>query len=121
MIANIIQPRLQEILGMVKNKIETSGYQGMLPGGIVLTGGTALMEGIVELAANELKMPVRVGYPEAVGGLADVIHSPVFATGIGLLFYGAKRQNSLVHNDEAFFWKGLINRAKKLFRDLFEK
>lgn len=119
MIANIIQPRLQEILGMVKNKIETSGYQGMLPGGIVLTGGTALMEGIVELAANELKMPVRVGYPEAVGGLADVIHSPVFATGIGLLFYGAKRQNSLVHNDEAFFWKGLINRAKKLFRDLF--
>ena len=103
MIASIIQPRVQEIFGLVKNQLEKSRYQGMLPGGIVLTGGTALTEGITELAAEVMQRPVRLGFPEAVGGLADVIHSPVFATGVGLLSYAARR-----HATEAEKSEGLV-------------
>ncbi len=118
-IADIIQPRVQEILGLVKDQLERSGYRGLLPGGVVLTGGTALTEGIVELATEELQRPVRIGYPEAVGGLADVVSSPVYATGIGLLLYGAKRQNSYREESEGLSWRGLVNKVKKLFKDLF--
>ncbi|NPV29704.1 MAG: cell division protein FtsA [Firmicutes bacterium] len=118
-IADIIQPRVQEILGLVKDQLERSGYRGLLPGGVVLTGGTALTEGIVELATEELQRPVRIGYPEAVGGLADVVSSPVYATGIGLLLYGAKRQNSYREESEGLSWRSLVNKVKKLFKDLF--
>lgn len=119
MIAEIIQPRVQEILGLVKNQIDRARYHGLLPGGVVLTGGTALIEGIVELAAEELQRPVRIGYPEAVGGLADVIHSPVFTTGIGLLLYGAKRQEYLSGGVDGLSWKGIVSRLKSWFKDLF--
>ncbi len=118
-IASIIQPRVQEILGLVKDRLDRSGYHGLLPGGIVLTGGTALTEGIVELASEELQRPVRVGYPEAVGGLADVIHSPDFATGVGLLLYGSKRINSLEEGEDSLSLKGLAKKVKKWFKDLF--
>lgn len=118
-IANIIQPRAQEILGLVKNQLEKSRYQGMLPGGIVLTGGTALTEGMVELAAEEMEQPVRLGFPEAVGGLADVIHSPVFATGIGLLTYAAKRHAIEAEKAEGVPWKDAFSKIKRWFKDLF--
>ncbi|MDH7576421.1 MAG: cell division protein FtsA [Bacillota bacterium] len=119
MIANIIQPRVQEILYLVKNQLDKSGYQGLLPGGIVLTGGTALTEGIVELATEELQRPVRIGYPEAVGGLADVVRSPTFATGIGLLLYGAKKRNNYREEFEGLSWRGIVSKVKKFFKDLF--
>lgn len=118
-IANIMQPRVQEILRLVKNKIDNSGYHGLLPGGIVLTGGTALTDGIVELASEEMERPVRVGYPEAVGGLADVIHSPEFATGIGLLLYGSRRSNLLKEDAEGLSLIGVVKKAKRWLQDLF--
>jgi len=119
MIASIIQPRAQEILGLVKNQLEKSRYQGLLPGGIVLTGGTALTEGMVELATEEMEQPVRLGFPEAVGGLADVIHSPVFATGIGLLAYAAKRHTTDMEKTEGLSWKYTLDKFKRWFKDLF--
>lgn len=118
-VANIIQPRVQEILGLIKNKIDNSGYRGLLPGGVVLTGGTALTDGIVELASEELQRPVRVGYPEAVGGLADVIHSPEFATSVGLLLYGSKRIKSSEEGEDSLSLKELAKKVKKWFKDLF--
>lgn len=118
-IAGIMQPRLQEILGLVKNQLEKSGYHGLLPGGVVLTGGTSLTQGMVELAAEELQRPVRIGYPEAVGGLSDQIHSPEFATGVGLLLYGSRRSSSGVEDVESFSLKGFLMKAKKWIRDLF--
>jgi cell division protein FtsA len=119
MIANIIQPRVQEILGLVKNQLEKSRYQGMLPGGIVITGGAALTEGMVELATEVMERPVRLGFPEAVGGLADVIHSPVFATGIGLLSYAARHHTAEVERSEGLFMKDAFSKIKKWFKDLF--
>lgn len=119
MIASIIEPRVQEILGLIKNKLDSSGYQGVLPGGVVLTGGTALTEGIAELAAKILQKPVRIGYPEGVGGLADVIHSPVYATGVGLLLYGAKRSQDVSDHDEGLSLKGVVGKVRKWIQDLF--
>jgi cell division protein FtsA len=119
MIANIIHPRVQEILGLVKNQIEKSRYQGMLPGGVVITGGVALTDGIIELAAEELQWPARLGYPEAAGGLADVIHSPVYATGVGLLAYAARRHTSEAAKIDSLSWKETFGRIRKWFQDLF--
>mgnify|MGYP000147390656 FL=1 len=89
-LCEIIEPRLVEIFDLIKGQIKRSGYGAFLAGGIVLTGGTALLEGISELASRELDMPARVGVPENVIGLIDAINSPVYATGVGLVLYGAR-------------------------------
>ncbi|MGB4505268.1 MAG: cell division protein FtsA [Syntrophaceticus sp.] len=119
MIASIIEPRVQEIIGLVKNKLESSGYPGLLPGGIVLTGGTALTKGIAELAVDLLEKPVRVGYPEGIGGLADVVHSPEYATGIGILLYGARRHQAKEENEDSLSMKAMFSKVKEWFQDLF--
>jgi cell division protein FtsA len=119
MIASIIEPRVQEILNLVKNKLDSSGYTGMLPGGIVLTGGTALTQGIAELAVDLLEKPVRVGYPEGISGLADVVDSPEYATGVGLLLYGGRRQHVIEENEDALSVKVMFSKVKQWFQDLF--
>ena len=88
----IIKPRLKEILTMVKLEIQKSGYAGLTPSGVVLTGGGSSTAGMVELAKHELGMPVRLGIPQGAKGLADEIASPTFAAGMGLVRYGASFQ-----------------------------
>ncbi|GAW92139.1 actin-like ATPase [Calderihabitans maritimus] len=90
-IASIIEPRILEILALIKERIYDSGYKGMLPGGVVLTGGVASMDGLVELAAEELQMPVRVGLPGKIGGLTDMVNFGSYATVTGLVLYGARQ------------------------------
>ena len=89
-LAEILEPRMDEILTLVQRELESSGFDGMLAGGVVFTGGTVLLEGTVELAERIFKMPVRIGVPTEVGGLVDVVNSPAYATGVGLVLYGAK-------------------------------
>jgi cell division protein FtsA len=119
MIASIIEPRVQEIINLVKNKLDSSGYPGLLPGGIVLTGGSALTHGIAELAVDLLEKPVRVGYPEGIGGLADVVHSPEYATGVGLLLYGARRQQVKEEHEDSLSMKAMFSKVKEWLQDLF--
>ena len=83
MLVEIIEPRMQEILQMVREEVIKSGYIEMLPAGAVLTGGGALMPGTVQLAEKILGMPTRMGQPQGVGGLNDTVQSPVCATGGG--------------------------------------
>ena len=64
----------------------------MVPAGIVLTGGTSKMEGVIELAEEIFHMPVRIGYPQSVQGLTDIVRNPIYATSVGLLQYGVKHQ-----------------------------
>jgi len=94
-LARIIEPRMQEILQMVRAEIVKSGYIDLLPAGIVLTGGASQLPGTIELAEKTLGMPVRVGLPRAVGGLTDTVQSPIYTTAVGLAVYAAKRQNDL--------------------------
>lgn len=90
LIDGIVRPRLNEIFTMVGLEIKRSGYGGMTPSGIVITGGGALTVGAVEAARRNLAMPVRIGMPGKISGLIDEIISPAYATSVGLLLYGAK-------------------------------
>lgn len=88
-IARIIQPRMSEILGMVRDQLAKKSYLKLLGGGVVLTGGGALLPGTVELAQEVFGIPARVGYPGKFGGLSSEYRSPIYSTGVGLVLYGA--------------------------------
>ncbi|MFA6034755.1 MAG: cell division protein FtsA, partial [Myxococcota bacterium] len=89
-LAEIIQPRVEEIIQLVHKEIRNSGYEEMLASGVVLTGGSTMMEGMPELAEEVIGMAVRRGAPRDVGGLNDVVKSPMYSTGVGLVRQGFK-------------------------------
>jgi cell division protein FtsA len=89
-LAEVVEPRYDELFTLVQAELRRSGFEDMVPAGIVLTGGTSKMEGVVELAEEIFHMPVRVGYPQAVEGLNDIVRNPIYATSVGLLQYGAQ-------------------------------
>ncbi len=91
-LCEIIEPRLDEIFQLIRREIAKSGYDGSLASGVVMTGGSTLLPGMVEMAEDVMGMPARLGLPIHVGGLVDVISSPIYATGVGLVLYGMKRQ-----------------------------
>jgi cell division protein FtsA len=93
-LCEIIEPRLQEICNMLRLQIRRSGYAHLVPAGIVLTGGTALLRGITRFVSEKLELPARLGLPEQIGGLTDAVGSPVYATGVGLVFYGIRHQGT---------------------------
>jgi cell division protein FtsA len=93
-LCEIIEPRLQEICGLVRQQIRRSGYAHLVPAGIVLTGGTALLRGITRYVSEQLELPARVGVPDQVGGLTDAVASPIYATGVGLVLYGVRHGGS---------------------------
>ena len=87
-LAEVVEPRYDELFTLVQAELRRSGYEDMVPAGIVLTGGTSKMEGVVELAEEIFHMPVRVGSPQTVQGLTDIVRNPIYATSVGLLQYG---------------------------------
>jgi cell division protein FtsA len=92
-LAEIIEPRVEEILTLVQAEIVRSGYANLIGSGIVLTGGTAIMEGMPEIAEQVFNLPVRRGYPVGISGLVDLVNSPIFATGVGLVKYGSRNRS----------------------------
>jgi cell division protein FtsA len=88
LLAEIIQPRAEEIFRLVDNDIKRMGYEKSLNSGILLTGGTALLEGLEEVAEGVFDLPVRRGDPAGIGGLVDRVNTPDYATGVGLILYG---------------------------------
>jgi cell division protein FtsA len=99
LLSEIIQPRVEEILTLVARDLARAGLQDVAAAGVVVTGGTSIMHGVPELAEQVFDLPVRRGLPGAVGGLeigglADVVRSPIYATGVGLAVYGAQRRTA---------------------------
>ncbi len=90
LLAEIIEPRVEEMFSLIQREVIQSGHGEMLSGGIVITGGSSLLEGMPEMAEFIFEMPVKRGVPQGIGGLRDVVNSPKFATGVGLLKYGAR-------------------------------
>jgi cell division protein FtsA len=90
LLCGIIEPRVEEIFTLIKREIEKSGFEDRLASGVVITGGSTLLEGMPELAEEVLGMPVRRGIPKGVGGLVDVVRNPSYATGVGLVLHGTK-------------------------------
>ena len=86
-LAEIVEPRYEELFGLIREELRRSGFEEVIAAGIVLTGGSAKMEGAIELAEEIFHVPVRLGMPAGVKGLSDVTVNPVHATGVGLLLY----------------------------------
>lgn len=89
-LCEIIEPRVEELFGMVQQRLKKTGFEDMFASGVVLTGGTALMEGAQDAAERYLGLPIRRGTPRNIGGLMDVVNSPIYATGVGLVLWGAE-------------------------------
>ena len=92
-LCDIIEPRVEEILQMVLQEIKQSGYAESAKAGVVLTGGTALLPGIVELAEDVFRLPARCGVPTGIGGVVEMVNSPMYATGVGLLQFALKQHH----------------------------
>ncbi|MGA1108975.1 MAG: cell division protein FtsA [Pseudomonadales bacterium] len=87
-LAEVIEPRYEELFNLIQAELRRSGFEDLIPAGIVLTGGTSKMEGVVELAEEIFHMPVSIGKPKSVAGLSDIVRNPIYATAVGLLKYG---------------------------------
>jgi len=87
-LAEIVEPRFEELFSLIRNELRRSGFEESTPAGIIITGGSSKMEGAVELAEEIFHVPVRLGSPQYVEGLIDVVRNPIHATGVGLLLYG---------------------------------
>lgn len=114
----VIEARVEEMFQMLRAEVRRVGYEGLLPAGVVLTGGTALLPGIEEVAREVMNMPVRIGVPSGLGGLADTIDSPAYATGVGLVRWGLKRGTTppfLVPQEQG--WMRIYNRFKSWLRE----
>ncbi len=92
-LAEIVEPRYEELYLLIREELRRSGFEELIAAGIVITGGTAKMEGAVELAEEVFHMPVRLGVPQYVSGLSDVVRNPIHATGVGLLRYAYENRH----------------------------
>jgi len=119
-LGRIIEPRMEEILNLAYKEIVRSGFEDILAAGIVLTGGTAITEGAIELAEQLFNMPVRRGSPSGMGGLTEVVNSPMYATGVGLLLYGSRRlSRDDLRRVNVGALGGMAKKIKKWFLEFF--
>ena len=119
-LAEVVEPRYEELLSLVQSELRRSGFEEICAAGVVLTGGSSKMEGVIELAEEIFHMPVRLGYPQHISGLVDVVRNPIHSTGVGLLLFGNKQQSGLSSfqletNSEA----GILARMKSWFQGNF--
>ena len=119
-LAEVVEPRYEELFTLVQAELRRSGYEDMIAAGVVLTGGSSKMEGVVELAEEIFHMPVRIGVPQYVVGLSDVVRNPIYSTGVGLLLFGRKHIQehlSPVRMNKGF--KSVWDRMKSWFQGNF--
>ena len=119
-LAEVVEPRYEELLNLVQAELRRSGFEEICAAGVVLTGGSSKMEGVIELAEEIFHMPVRLGYPQYVSGLVDVVRNPIHATGVGLLLFGNTQRSGMSRyqlddSSEA----GLLARMKSWFQGNF--
>ncbi len=94
-LAEVVEPRYEELLTLVQAELRRSGFEDLIAAGIVVTGGSSKMEGLVDLAEEIFHMPVRLGVPHIVTGLVDVVRNPIYSTGVGLLQFGYRNTSEL--------------------------
>ncbi len=117
-LAEVIEPRYEELLSLIQAELQRSGYEDLVAAGVVLTGGSSKIEGLIELAEEVFHMPVRIGMPQNVKGLVDVVRNPIHATGVGLLQYGFHHRYSGSQRELSADSgvKGLWDRMKSWFQ-----
>jgi cell division protein FtsA len=119
-LAEVIEPRVVELYEFVLAELRRSGLEEMIASGIVITGGSAMMKGMVELGEEIFHMPVRLGLPRYVGGLSEVVSNPRYATGVGLLLIGKKQvAQHIQSNIDATSFSRILERMKSWFQGNF--
>ena len=91
-LGEILEPRMEEIFSLIKREVYRAGMEKIITSGVVLTGGTSLLEGVTDIAESVFDLPTRLGTPMGISGLTDVVNNPMYATGVGLVLYGARNQ-----------------------------
>jgi len=118
-LGEILEPRIEEIFTLIKREIFRSGMDNVITSGIVLTGGSSLLHGITDIAESIFDVPSRLGTPRGISGLIDVVNNPMYATGVGLVLYGAKNQpeKKFRIRDSNIFHR-VMTRMKRWFTDV---
>lgn len=118
-LGEILEPRTEELLTMIRAEIDNSGFMEQVASGVILTGGSAMLEGLVEMAEQIFNCPARLGYPQNVGGLSDVVNNPMYATAVGLVVYGAKNQTEKKFRiRDVNIFNRITNRMRRWFKDI---
>ncbi|MFQ5329516.1 MAG: cell division protein FtsA [Thermodesulfobacteriota bacterium] len=119
-LGEIIEPRVEELFQLVNREIIRSGYDGIVASGVVITGGTASLEGISDLAEQVFNLPVKCGVPSGISGLVDIVSAPMYATGVGLVLYGKRHSTSVQFRAGGKHSVGkFINKMKGWMGDFF--
>jgi cell division protein FtsA len=118
-LGEILEPRVEELLGLIRQDLETSGFADQAASGVILTGGSSLLEGLEDIAEQVFDCPARLGWPRGAGGLADVVNNPMYATAVGLILYGARtKPEKKFRIRDVHIFNRITNRMKRWFKDI---
>jgi cell division protein FtsA len=118
-LGEILEPRIEEIFTLIKREILRAGMDNVITSGIVLTGGSSLLHGITDIAESIFDVPSRLGTPRGISGLIDVVNNPMYATGVGLVLYGAKNQpEKKFRIRDSNIFNRVMTRMKRWFKDV---
>jgi cell division protein FtsA len=118
-LGEILEPRMEEIFTLIKREIARAEMENMISAGVVITGGTALLDGVIDIAESVLNVPARLGRPQGIGGLVDVVNNPMYATAVGLVLFGARnRTQSKFRIRDANIFNRVMTRMKKWFQEI---
>ena len=118
-LCEVVEPRVEEILSLARGEVMRSGLEDKIPSGVVLTGGASALGGLSELAEEIFEAPVRCGVPSHVGGLQDVVRSPMYSTGVGLVLFGLQQQGGGQASRFRIRDDSIFGRVKQRMRDWF--
>jgi cell division protein FtsA len=118
-LGEILEPRMEEIFTLIKREIFRAGMENIITSGIVLTGGSSLLEGVTDVAETVFDLPTRLGTPRGISGLTDVVNNPMYATGVGLVLYGARNQpKKKFRIRDTNIFNRVMTRMKKWFKEV---
>jgi cell division protein FtsA len=119
-LGEILEPRLEEIFSLIYGDLVRSGHQDTIRSGVIVTGGSAELQGVTEMAEQIFNTPARVGYPQGIGGLVEVVNKPMYATAVGLIIYGSKhlKKAKKFRIRDSNIFNRVMGRMKKWFKDV---
>jgi len=118
-LGEILEPRMEEIFSLIKREIYRAGMERIITSGVVLTGGTSLLEGVTDIAESVFDLPARLGTPMGISGLTDVVHNPMYATAVGLVLYGARNQpKKKFRIRDTNIFNRVMTRMKRWFKEV---
>ncbi len=118
-LGEILEPRMEEIFTLIQREIYRAGMENIINSGMVMTGGTALLEGISDIAESIFNLPVRIGKPSGISGLVDVVNNPMYATGVGLVIYGVRNQvTKKFRIRDKHIFNSVMAQMRKWFKDV---